>query len=269
MVNYDYPNEEELQPYVPHNYDLVNTEYPIWENIPTSDYNQFIQLRDTLVYSGKKYNGKAGCKLCIGEKEETVEVQWNNMYRQLFDTIALPTENIFVWPYVEFDSEIMGNANFWNLGWVIQKDWWYRLLYKIEVVPTAQTNKVYTYFDIYRKKENPTEWDTFPYVLTEPGWTAVFDRECNTTLSGTTSGTDPNGTCTVPFTLWELFKKLTAFWYIEKNLNKGDVVVLRAKDAERWTNPLPAWNDLAFQAGSNYLSIEYIGTQLIPLTNNN
>ena len=39
MTNYDIPNEEELQ--------------------PVSTYNQFIQLRDTFVFSEKKYPGKA------------------------------------------------------------------------------------------------------------------------------------------------------------------------------------------------------------------
>lgn len=59
MENFDIPNEQELQPDVVHNYDLISEEYPIADNNTVSTYNQFIQLRDTFIYSGKKYPGKA------------------------------------------------------------------------------------------------------------------------------------------------------------------------------------------------------------------
>lgn len=59
MTNYDIPNEEELQPRKVYNYDLVGRQYPIADNHTVSTYNQFIQLRDTLVFSEKKYPGKA------------------------------------------------------------------------------------------------------------------------------------------------------------------------------------------------------------------
>ena len=59
MTNYDIPNEEELQPRKVYNYDLVGKQYPIADNHAVSTYNQFIQLRDTLVFSDKKYPGKA------------------------------------------------------------------------------------------------------------------------------------------------------------------------------------------------------------------
>ena len=59
MTNYDIPNEEELQPRKVYNYDLVGRQYPIADNNTVSTYNQFIQLRDTLVFSEKKYPGKA------------------------------------------------------------------------------------------------------------------------------------------------------------------------------------------------------------------
>jgi hypothetical protein len=78
MSTFDIPNDEELQPYIKHDYDLINKNYPISDNFPESDYNQFIQLRDTLVYSSKYYKGKKGSKLVIGEKENTVEIIYRN-----------------------------------------------------------------------------------------------------------------------------------------------------------------------------------------------
>lgn len=68
MANYDIPNEEELQPRKVYNYDLTEKQYPISENNTVSTYNQFIQLRDTLVFSNKYYADKAGRSLIIGTK---------------------------------------------------------------------------------------------------------------------------------------------------------------------------------------------------------
>lgn len=262
MTEYNYPSEDELLPNSTYNYDLIPTEQDGSINYTPWVYDQFISLRDTLVYSWKKYNWKWGCLLCVWDKEETVEVLWRNLYRQLYNDLGTFTDIVHIWPYVTFDTTIAWNPNFWNLSWVIQKDGWYRLTYKMEVMPTSTTNKVYTYFDVYRPNWSS---DPFPYDLTEPWGTAVFDWECNTSpLTWSTSWTEPNGSCSVSFTLWKLFKKVTAFWYIEKNLKKWDVVVLRAKDAERWANPIPNGNDLTLQASSNYWSIEYLN---LPINN--
>lgn len=59
MTNFDIPNEEELKPNKVYNYDLIPKEYDITENHVESTYNQFIQLRDTFIFSKKKYPGKA------------------------------------------------------------------------------------------------------------------------------------------------------------------------------------------------------------------
>lgn len=59
MTNFDIPNEEELKPRKVYNYDLLPGEYPITKNRTTNTYDQFIMLRDTLVYSKKYYKGKA------------------------------------------------------------------------------------------------------------------------------------------------------------------------------------------------------------------
>lgn len=259
-MNYNYPSEDELQPNSTYNYDLIPTEQDGNINYTPWVYDQFISLRDTLVYSWKKYNGKAWCKLCVWEKEETVEVIWNNLFQQNFENITdwTRTETI-AWPYVNWDYATATNVNT-PICCVIQKDGRYKIIHKEEVLLTATTNKVYCYVDIYREDENGTItiWQkkyTMPYIW----WVAVFDRECNTTpLSWSTSWTDPNGSCSVPFTFWKLFKKVTAFGYMERNLIKWDILVLRAKDAECWADGSPQWNDLAFQTSSNYWSIEYL-----------
>lgn len=59
MANFEIENEEELYPNVIHNYDLVPEEYEISKNRSTNTYDQFIMLRDTLVFSKKTYSGKA------------------------------------------------------------------------------------------------------------------------------------------------------------------------------------------------------------------
>ena len=59
MSNYDIPNEEELRPGEVYDYDLIGKQYPISENHTVSTYKQFIQLRDTFIFSKKKYPGKA------------------------------------------------------------------------------------------------------------------------------------------------------------------------------------------------------------------
>ena len=82
MANFDIPNPEELQPYKVYNYDLVPGEYPIEKNRSTNTYDQFIMLRDTLVYSKKYYKGKAGSKLIVGDSEETIEVEFYNKFMQ-------------------------------------------------------------------------------------------------------------------------------------------------------------------------------------------
>lgn len=238
-----------------HKYLATPPEFNISANEAHSTYDQFIQLRDTLIFSGKYYNDKKWSVLIVGDTGETIEVMFRNLFRQSYNNLTQVADQVAIWPYVQYDSMKTSLPPIWPLSCEIVKDWLYRLTYKMEVLPTAQQNKVYTYFDVYRPKEIVEEGDPFPYELTEPWGTAVFDWECNTTPLST-SWTDPNGS--VPFTLWKLFKKVTAFWYIEKNLKKWDLVVLRAKDAERGDQPIPAWNDLTLQSSSNYWSIEYL-----------
>ena len=94
-------------------------------------------------------------------------------------------------------------------------------MHKEEILLTSSVNKVFCYVDIYRK--NGQAWE-IPQDMR--GGVAVYDREGNTSL--TTSGTDPNGT--VAITLGKLFKKMTAIAEQERDLKKGDILVLRMQD---------------------------------------
>ena len=124
MTNFDIDNWEELQPYKDYNYDLIDKEYPIDENNASSTYNQFIQLRDTLVFSWKKYKWKAWSKLVVWEKEETIEIEYNNIYRMLFNSMTDSTPTIeSKWPYVEYSREAADI--YWEICCVIKKDWRY------------------------------------------------------------------------------------------------------------------------------------------------
>lgn len=235
-------------------YDIEPIEYKMKPLDVNSTYDQFANLRDTLVFSWNKYAGKGWCLLCVWEKEETIEILWRNVFQQNFESITwgTPVQTI-LWPYITRDANIA--SNYWILSCVIQKSWRYRILHKEEILLQPWTKKVFCYVDIYRPDWQ--WWYTMPY----PGWVAVFDWEWefSKTYTWSTSWTEPNGSCsvTVSFKLWDIIQKMTASWYMERNLLKGDVLVLRAKDA---ANPdgTPAWNDLILQPNSNYWSIEYL-----------
>lgn len=250
-----------------HQYLVTPQEYPISANENHSTYDQFIQLRDTLIFTGKYYNDKASRKLCVWDKWDgsttnTIEVCLPHYFRQWIQpwwatdstkvtTKFLPEPS---WDYViPVPSQLVSGLQLWPLCCMINKDWHYRIMHKEEILLTETTNKVFCYVDIYRKNDQDT------YEIPYKWWVAVFDREWNTSLSWTTSWTDPNWSCTVPITLWKLFKKMTAIWEMERDLKKWDILVLRMKDGPH--NPStwePTGNNLTLQADSNYWSIEYL-----------
>lgn len=270
MANFDIPNEDELKPGVVYNYDLLPKGYEITENDVVSTYNQFIQLRDTFIFSKKKYPGKAGKRLIVWDKWDwtdtgTIEVRENNYFRQNFqptwisgdvETKVLPEPSGGYITSVP-DSLKAQYPTFGNLCCMIQKDWHYRIVHKEEVLPLATTKKVYCYVDIYRKNAQDT------YEILYKWWVAVFDWqwEVSKTFSGTCTTDEGSGTATITatFTLGELFQKVTAFGYQERDLKKWDVLVLRMKDARHDLNTWePLGNDLIIQNDSNYRSIDYL-----------
>jgi hypothetical protein len=245
-----------------HQYLLTPQEYPISANENHSTYDQFIQLRDTLIFTWKYYNDKASRKLCVGDKGDwsttnTIEVWLPNYYRQSIQPD---------WSTGGFTTGVLGNYitavpsdiklqdnRFWELSCMINKDGHYRIMHKEEILLTSSVNKVFCYVDVYRKNQQNQ------YEIQYKWWVAVYDREWNTSLSWSTSWTDPNWSCTVPITLWKLFKKMTAIAEQERDLKKGDILVLRFQD---WTYDTttwePTWNPLTIQQDSNYWSIEYL-----------
>lgn len=226
-----------------HDYLVSPWDYPISANDANSTYDQFIQLRDTLIFSGKYYNDKAGKKLCIGDKGDwtttnTVEVWLTNYYRQSFNnwrdsgnfnTLALGSIITSV------PADVAALA--WNLSCLIKKDGRYRIMHKEEILLSSSTDKVYCYVDVYRKDANDQ------YKIAIKWWICVFDWEW--------AGWD--------YTLGQLFAKMTAQWSIETDLFKDDILVLRMKD-QTYNNSTrePQGNDLNIQNDSNYWSIEYL-----------
>lgn len=241
-----------------HQYLVTPPEYPISANENHSTYDQFIQLRDTLIFTWKYYNDKASRKLCVGDKGDgtttnTIEVWLPNYFRQWIqpDWAANPPTPSILWTYITaVPADIKAqDSRFWELSCMIQKDGHYRIMHKEEILLNANTNKVFCYVDVYRKDG---QWN---YQIQYKWWVAVYDWEWNTSL--TTSWTDPNWT--VAITLGKLFKKMTAIAEQERDLLKWDILVLRMKD---WPHDPSTWeptgNNLTLQQDSNYWSIEYL-----------
>lgn len=243
MANFDIPNENELAPGKVYNYDLKAKQYDITQNRVTNTYDQFIMLRDTLVYSKKYYEGKAWLKLVIWDSEETVEVQERQVYRQNIQPDGMTaignTITKTTWALA---------TQFGDKSVVINKDWRYRIVHKEEIKLTSSIDKVYCYVDWYRKNaqgqyEHVVKW-----------WICVFDREWAGWM----------------YTVGDIFKKMTAFWYLETDLKKNDVLVLRYKDRTyNSSTGEPQGNDLTLQDNSNYWNIEYIDLPYNKIINGN
>lgn len=262
-----------------HQYLVTPPEYPISANENHSTYDQFIQLRDTLIFSGKYYNDKAWAKLIVGDTCETIEVQYKNWMKMSFqpdyltnpERLINPWDNVSPtywmllqeeWGYVTW----LGNTTlstedqqiaqyFWNqsvMAFKINKDWHYVMFHKEEILLQPTNKKVYCFLEYYKY-----QWDTTPLTPYPAVWQwipiAVFDWQWEVSKQFNTSWTDPNGTVTVSFNLWELIQKMTAFGYNERNLSKNDVLILRCIDNERDQNP----QELVYQRDSNFIQINY------------
>ena len=263
-----------------HDYLATPTEYPISNNENHSTYDQFIQLRDTLIFSGKYYNDKRWAKLIVGDTCETIEVQYKNWMKMSFEPDyrtnperqVNPWENYSStaamtlqeeWGYVTWlwnptlSTEDQAIAQrFWNdaiMAFKINKDWHYLMFHKEEILLQPTNKKVYCFLEYFKyNKDTPQT----PYPQS---WIpiAVFDWEWefSKAFTGTCSTSQWSWTCnvTVSFKLWEIIQKMTAFGYNERNLNKNDVLVLRCIDNERDANP----QELVYQTYSNFVQINY------------
>lgn len=273
-----------------HEYLVSPSEYDDTSDRLSSTYDQFIQLRDTLIYSGKKYKGKAWSKLIIWEKSETVEVLRKNGLKIAFEPNIAPETtviNYHEWPYVEYTptewdfstgSFLQTHSydyakwvqNFWLISCRILKDGNYRIEYKIQVWSNATpipawTTKIYAFVIRYKylndtlvprdvgandsdpDTQNANRFHIAVWDLEQPSWWA------SKTFTGTTSWTDPNGSCsvTVTFTLADLYKKMTAVWYNDTNLNANDVLSFHV------VNQSFQSLDSCLQGNSNFFSVKY------------
>jgi len=265
-----------------HEYIATPAEYPISNNEAHSTYDQFIQLRDTLIFSGKFYNGKAGCKLIVWEQEETIEIQWKNRMKMSFqpdyltnpERLVNPWDNVSptYWMLLQEEGGYvtwLGNTNlstedqqiaqyFWNqavMAFKINKDWHYVMFHKEEILLQPTNKKVYCFLEYYKYNKStpltpyPAVWQWIPIAVFDWQW------EFSKAFTGTCSTSEWSWTCnvTVSFKLWEIIQKMTAFGYNERNLNKNDVLILRCIDNERDQNP----QELVYQRDSNFIQINY------------
>ena len=177
-----------------HEYRATPNEYPISNNDRPATYDQFITLRDTLVFSNKYYADKAGRSLIIWTKldwtpTDTIEIREPNMVRLDFEPWGAVTPYP-AWQYV---------TTWWHT-WIsceIVKKGRYRIQHKEQFnsIPSSVT-RIHSY--VLQHKPDGT---------TQPR--AVFDWEWNTP--------------------WEI-KRLTSFGYVECDLNKWDWLELKIED---------------------------------------
>lgn len=201
-----------------HDYRATPWEYPISDNNRPATYDQFITLRDTLVFSNKYYADKAWRGLIIWTKldwtpTDTIEIWEPNSVRFDFQPgwVVVPTIN---WSYIE-------------VGWqswitcVIKKKGRYKINHK-EQFNNIDPNitRIHTY--VIQHHADTSLPDTHR---------AVFDRERNT----------PG----------EMIR-LTPLGYVECDLQKWDRLELRLED-QNWDDITSQT-----AADSNWRLVEYL-----------
>jgi hypothetical protein len=238
-------------------------EIPIANEELHSTYDQFINLRDTLIFSWKQYSEHPGKKLIVGYKKSwrstmTVEVQEREYFRQSFepgyenDNEKITTQ--ILWDYITLGTEQIHEG----LLCTINRDGHYRIERKIQMYQLDdQISKIYG-----SVRHHTKDWDSWQEIPR-----AVWDYECDFTktypgtFSWRTSGTDPNGSCSgststvVSFKLWEIFKKITPEGYIEADLKEWDWLEFKLVKDEQDT---PIDSTTYMQPYSNRWSIQYI-----------
>lgn len=200
-----------------HQYNLVptgETEEP-GSNLT---FDQFIKLRDVLVLSNKYYASSAGRSLIIWTKLD-----------------GNPTWTIEIWEPNIMNMYVQPNGNLdWSQStWKYVTWWWHPWYIACDIVKKGRYR--------LQHKEQFNNIDSsitriHSYILQhQPDGTeisrAVFDWEWNTP--------------------WEILR-ITAFGYLECDLNKGDRLELKIEDQD--------WNDISDQIArdSNWRMVEYI-----------
>lgn len=203
-----------------HEYRATPPEYDISKNEAHSTYDQFIQLRDTIIYSSKVYADNAGRSLII----------WIKADGSTTNTIEIRTPNIFnqkLQPWFESDSSLIQTTVQWSFiekfggsECKINQNWRYRISHKEQLVWIDPSITRVTAYIL----QTPLSWPAIQR--------AVFDWEWDTAGE---------------------IKRLTSFGYIELNLQKGDRLWLHVVDQD-WQDI----DSSQRQQDSNRWQIEYL-----------
>lgn len=204
-----------------HDYLLQPMEYPVGANEAHSTYDQFIQLRDTLVMSNKFYADNAWRSLIIWVKTDwtptdTIEIWKPNMYSQSFEPSGTQPDPMLLWTYIVQWNHTSTNPR----SCEIVKDWRYVIQHKEQFKWLASSNitRILAYV-----LQHDTQWGVKER--------AVFDWEWSEA--------------------W-MFNRITSFGYVECNLNKWDWLELKIVDQNGDDIP-----DSYLQQYSNRWMVEY------------
>jgi hypothetical protein len=207
-----------------HEYKATPSEYPIQDNSRPATYDQFITLRDTLIFSNKYYADKAGRSLIIGTKldgtpTDTIEIREPNLSKMAFE----PGYTSSSWIRDETQGAYVtaGYSQSSNpLSCTINKDGRYKICHKEQFIDldSAWITRVHTLVRQHHWNETITR--------------AAFDWEWSTAGE---------------------IKRLTSYGYVECNLSKGDWLELLMLDE----NDSPISSSY-LQTNSNWWHVEYI-----------
>ena len=212
---------ERIQEDWQHQYRATPWEYPISDNDRPATYNQFMTLRDTLVLSNKFYGDCAWRSLIIWTKldwtpTDTIEIWKPNMSYQTFDSTGAGNPEV-LGDYVATGWHTSTNP----ISCEIIKTWRYRLQHKEQFNNLSSSiTRVHSYI-----VQHKADWTTQSR--------AVFDWEW------TSAG---------------LFKRITAYGYVECDLNKWDWLELKITDQN--DNDIPLTELYGYD--SCWWQVEYI-----------
>lgn len=177
-----------------HEYNAIPWTYPIEENNSPIYYDQFIKLRDTLIYSNKIYADNAWRSLIIWTKldwtpTDTIEIWKPNIVRLDFQPTWVIT------PYVTWDYVTTWGHQ--GKTCEILKKWRYKIQHKEQFnnIDSGIT-RIHTYV-----VQHKVDWTTQDR--------AVYDWEWNT--------------------WWEIIR-MTAFGYVECDLDAWERLELKIED---------------------------------------
>ena len=246
---FDIPSPDELDPNLKYDYNLVWKQFSNeqMQSQSADTYDQFLWLRDTLIDSKKKYPWKRWATLIVGDKERSVEIKYKNRFKASFDDFTACNVDS-EWPYVSYDT------TYGNLGAIINEDWRYRIEHKFTIKPQANTERIIAYCDFFAINDDwtyPTEWQPIAVYDLVGKFSKTFQGSISGTCHGEGGGS-VTGTCSVKveFKLWDILQKITALWFIERDMRRWDKMEFKAVDE----------NDqlLELIPNSNFFSVQHL-----------